>query len=250
MTSLLDTIPLVSVITPTRAEPARMGWFHELWTSLQSNRVKWEWVVVVDGGESANIPIRVAGDERVRVVSLSRSHGAASARNVGLEVARGDYVTSADDDDLLPTGSLDVRANALLSNPTVDWVGGQLDDLSVDGIVSTWECPAGVGYRQAGEILGLWEDPTLPPPLGPTTMMIRSDTLRKVGGWQGLPQGEDLGMMMALTAVSDGLMLPDSVYIYRKHPGQSMETPAFDELEQLVRTVAIRRARLLREPLP
>lgn len=167
MTSPLETIPLVSAITPTRAEPDRMGWLRELWGSLQMNSIRWEWIVVVDGGDSSIIPTSVVGDERVRVVPLSRSHGAASARNVGLEVSRGDFVTSADDDDLLPPGSLDVRAKVLLSNPAIDWVGGQLDDLSADGVVSTWECPAGVGYRRAGEILECWDDPTLPPPIGP-----------------------------------------------------------------------------------
>jgi CDP-glycerol glycerophosphotransferase len=56
---------------------------------------------------------RAARDPRLRVVRLSRNHGAGHARNVGLERATGDYVWFVDGDDFFADGGLAAVAEAL-----------------------------------------------------------------------------------------------------------------------------------------
>ena len=55
---------------------------------------------------SSEIIDRFAADERVRVIRQDRNRGAAVARNVGLDAARGEFVQFVDADDLLPPDAL------------------------------------------------------------------------------------------------------------------------------------------------
>jgi hypothetical protein len=59
-----------------------------------------------------------------------------------------------------------------------------------------------------------------------------------VGGWMGLPQGEDIGMMIAVTSTAPGIIVDSYVYHIRIHPGQMTKTTWFDELELLSRNAA------------
>lgn len=59
----------------------------------------WECVVLNDGGESVTALTQT--DDRFRELSLPRSIGPYPARNIGLRVAKGEYITYLDDDDWL-----------------------------------------------------------------------------------------------------------------------------------------------------
>ncbi len=54
----------------------------------------------------------------------------------------------------------------------------------------------------------------------------------------GLPQGEDIGMMIAVTSTAPGIIVDSYVYHIRIHPGQMTKTTWFDELELLSRNAA------------
>lgn len=62
--------------------------------------------------------------------------------------------------------------------------------------------------------------------------------LKRVGGWMGLPQGEDLGMMIAVTSTAPGVLIADYVYHIRLHVGQMTKAAWFDDLELLSRRSA------------
>lgn len=47
-------------------------------------------------------------DKRIKVYHLEKNSGAANARNVGLEKAKGEFITFADSDDILPPTSLEI----------------------------------------------------------------------------------------------------------------------------------------------
>lgn len=235
--------PAVSVLTPTRLSPARLGFLAQLHADLSASAVAWEWVIAVDGVCERPVPAAIEADPRVRVLRIGRPVGAAHARNLALGIVRGRYVTSVDDDDHLPRGSLEQRLHEI-AVPRLGWVAGRLADLR-DGVLSPWECAVSPGAKAPGDVWRSWSCPCLEFPLGPTTLLVEADLLRSVGGWQGLPQAEDFGMVLAVTGRARGVMLGDVVYAYRRHPEQFTAQPGFVELEPLVRYITYERGRLL-----
>ncbi len=74
-------------------------------------------VIAVDDGSPDRcgeiLAARARADPRLRVEHRARSAGPGAARNVGLALARGDYVWFVDPDDVLPSGSLPAVARAI-----------------------------------------------------------------------------------------------------------------------------------------
>jgi hypothetical protein len=69
----------------------------ELNQSLSHNRYPFGHVIVIDGNPEGTIPEELAG--RAAVLRSPWPIGQAEARILGLVVAKGSWVTSADDDD-------------------------------------------------------------------------------------------------------------------------------------------------------
>jgi glycosyltransferase involved in cell wall biosynthesis len=225
---------LVSVITPTRLSPDRLDMLVELHQSLHLNHCEIEHVIVVDGNNPDTIPLEVR--KQATVLGSSRSIGQAACRNLGLAVARGAWVTSADDDDLLPPHSIDQRLQAIADHPNALWAAGYLKENSDD---EPQIMPA--GPCAPGDVWRAWPTPKHNIPLGPTSLLVETNLLKRVGGWMGLSQGEDLGMMMAVTCTAPGILIDSYVYYYRMHGNQMTKSPWFDDLELLSRTCAWQR---------
>ena len=221
----------VSVITPTRLLPDRIGMLVELNQSLSNNNCIVEHVIVIDGAAKTNLPTDLCPN--TTIIATARPIGQAAARNLGLAVARGDWITSADDDDWLYPHSLDKRLAAIKSDRNALWCAGYCtDDCKLDpGIIAA-------GVSSAGDVWRAWPTPKANIPLGPTTLLVDVNLLRSIGGWMGLPQGEDIGMMMAVTSSAPGIIIDSYVYHIRLHPGQMTKTAWFEELELLSRKAA------------
>jgi glycosyltransferase involved in cell wall biosynthesis len=228
----------VSVITPTRLHPERVPMLLELHHSLLTNHCTVEHVVVVDGNPQAPIPAELRDNATVYVVP--KAVGQAAARNFGLCLAQGEWITSADDDDLLPSGSIDRRLEALAAHPDCLWSAGYLTEPE-----RRHQEILQPGPLAPGDVWRAWPSPDQPIPLGPTSLLIQRDLLRRLGGWMGLCQGEDLGMLMAVTGTAPGVLIDAWVYHYRMHPGQMTKAPDFARLESLCRQCAWQRGEQL-----
>lgn len=206
--------------------------------SLSANHCQIEHVIVVDGSSIESLPQELAAN--ATVISTGRPIGQAAARNLGLFMARGDWITSADDDDWLHPGSIDRRLAAVDGQPGALWAGGYCtDDLKNDpAIIAAGPCAAGDVWRA-------WPSPQDSIPLGPTTLLVEAELLKRVGGWMGLPQGEDVGMMMAVTSTAPGVLIADYVYHIRLHIGQMTKATWFDDLELLSRQSAWERGQAI-----
>lgn len=106
-------MPLFSIITPAyNAEQ----YIRDCVTSVKAqNFVDWEMVVVDDGstdGTARLVADLAATDPRVLLLSKTNG-GVSSARNAGLDAARGRYVIFLDSDDEMPAGALAAYANAI-----------------------------------------------------------------------------------------------------------------------------------------
>ncbi|WP_433894695.1 glycosyltransferase [Streptomyces sp. CA-111067] len=222
----------------TRLRPERLGYLNELHASLDAQDADWEAVLALDGADPALLPAPLAADPRVRVLALPRPVGAACARNLAVNLARGKALTWADDDDVLPRWSLSSRLHHL-DNTGLGWVAGFSADLHSDGSLHLWRCPVPPGRHEPGAVWSYWPTPRHTIPIGPTTIMARTGLWSAIGGMGGLVQGEDY-CALKVTHLAAGELLPQVVYHYRKHDFQLTKQADYDELEDAARLFAWR----------
>ncbi|MCP9886281.1 glycosyltransferase family 2 protein [Synechococcus sp. ATX 2A4] len=226
----------VSVITPTRLQPDRLSMLEELNKSLRQNNCSVEHVIVIDGASRDALPAAIG--DHATVIATNRPIGQAAARNLGLVIAGGNWITSADDDDWLYPHSIDQRVEAIKGQRGALWSAGYC----TDGCKNDPEIVK-AGPSLPGDVWRAWPTPKASIPLGPTTLLVEANLLKKAGGWMGLPQGEDIGMMIAVTSMAPGIVIAANVYHIRLHGGQMTKSTWFDDLELLSRRCAWERGK-------
>ncbi len=115
-----QTSLLFSVIIPTYNRAYCIG--RAIESVLAQTVPHWE-LIVVDDGSSDNTVEIVRGyihrDERIKLVVQS-NHGTGAARQTGIRLAQGDYVTFLDSDDEYAPEHLEVRLRSIQAHPEVD----------------------------------------------------------------------------------------------------------------------------------
>jgi len=117
---------LISVVIPTKN---RCDLLRETLDSvLGQTYPDWEVIVVDDGSEDGTLEMLESfSDERVRFIKRDRMPGGAPVcRNIGAEMAQGEWLVFLDSDDLLLSHALEDRVQMMESNPDLDfavWVG-------------------------------------------------------------------------------------------------------------------------------
>lgn len=105
--------PLVSVIIPCYNAASTLGKTLEAACSQSWRHL--EVIVVDDASTDASADIaETYPDERVRVIR-SEKGGGCRARNIGIRVAKGDYIQFLDADDLLEVNKIDSQIEALIA---------------------------------------------------------------------------------------------------------------------------------------
>ncbi len=101
-------IPRVSVIVPVYNVEA---YLEECVGSIRKQTLREIEIILVDDGSTDNCPKMcdqyAREDERIRVVH-QKNAGASAARNVGLRIARGEYISFVDSDDWADSDYLDI----------------------------------------------------------------------------------------------------------------------------------------------
>ncbi|MEV5282672.1 glycosyltransferase family 2 protein [Streptomyces sp. NPDC006692] len=243
----MSRTPQISVITPTRLRPNRLPYLELFHASLAAQTVEWELVLALDGADPDRVPRPLARDRRVKILELPKV-GAAGARNLALNLAEGDWVQYADDDDAFTAEAFAVRHDYALEHD-LGWVAGWSADLFPDGSTRVWRCPTPPGIHEAGAVWTYWPTPQDTIPLGQTQMIARRELVQAACGHGGLPQGEDFIYVCALTALSAGALLPVVTYHYRQHGEQMTRSPHHDRLDGAARQFAWQSGRQLRAHL-
>ncbi|MDF1517726.1 MAG: glycosyltransferase family 2 protein [Lutibacter sp.] len=93
--------PLVSIITPCFNAA---DFIAETISSVQSQTfTDWEWFIIDDGSQDISVSIIAEfaqNDARIKLLPLKKNAGAAIARNMGIALAKGKYLTFIDADDV------------------------------------------------------------------------------------------------------------------------------------------------------
>jgi len=119
-----DTLPLVSIVMPVYNTEKYIE--EAIQSVLMQTYKHWELIVIDDGStDNTRSIIDTFKDERMQVISQENA-GVSVARNRGLDIANGKYITFVDADDVLPDESLEVRVFFLEQHPLIDIVDGKI----------------------------------------------------------------------------------------------------------------------------
>lgn len=185
-------------------------------------------VIMIDDAspDDAAAMVREAfGEEpRLKVVDNWRRAGVCGARNAGLELSKAPWIVFLDGDDQLLPGALD----ALLAgvSPGIAGVFGAFRhvDESGDDVTSSWladRADAFDRFRQRHLDVALLPRRTFNPP--PGGMLLSSDALREVGGWDegasGVGRSEDFEVVMRVATKGDIALVETEVLRYLQRDG-------------------------------
>jgi len=121
---MLNDNPLVSIITP--AYNAEQYIAEAIQSVLDQTYTHWE-LLIIDDGSTDNTASIIARFDDKRIKQIKQKNlGVSSARNKGLTLAQGQYITFLDSDDSLPLRSLELRARYLNDHLDTDAIHGAI----------------------------------------------------------------------------------------------------------------------------
>jgi len=211
--------PRATVVIPTRDRPVMLA--GALASALGQRDVDLE-VVVVDDGSSPPVADSVSADERVRVVRHASPRGVSAARNTGIESARGPWIAFLDDDDLWAPDKIASQL-AVVEVAGAVWV--YAGDVTVDENLHVVSGAPPPPPEEVVASLSAYNSM----PAGASNVVVRSDALRAVGGFDpGLKTSEDWDMWIRLARrCGPPAVVPRPLVACRMHPGAAsadMET--------------------------
>lgn len=200
-----------------------------------------EWLVQEDG-EAPALADRVGG---ARHACNGARLGIAATRNLALARATGELVQNLDHDDVLLPHALATLISRFEEHP-VHWAVMSADDLLPDGTRRPFPPDLPHGPVRPGEVNRWAEERGGNWPLHGGGLAARTETLRALGGWTGVPVDDELGALVALSELTQGWHDHEVTWLYRKHPAQTTNRSLYPGLEDTGRRIALQRAKALR----
>ncbi|MGP3977255.1 glycosyltransferase family A protein [Streptomyces sp. 8N114] len=216
----------VDVVTAVHA--AYASFLPNLWKSLrEQTHPRWTWWVEIDGAADEVTEVLTGCgavlDPRVRIGAHGGAAlGPAIVRNLALHRGQAPYVQTADADDELEPEALTRLVAALAEHPGAGFALGQARDLLPDGRLREVPLPLAPGPLERGTLAAHWvttEDTYLLPAVPAAALYIR-DLVTVLGGWQAAAGMEDTALLMAASAATPGVLIPQATLRYRRHAEQ------------------------------
>ena len=247
-------MPLLSVITAVHS--GRQEYLREAAVTVLDQELPEEWEMEwliqedFDEPEMEGLVEQIAErDARVRYAANRTTLGPGGTRNLALWRAHGDLVRTFDSDDLLLPGAIGHSLEAFGEHPDVHWSAGRTENLRLDGTRDPYlASPLPYGYVAPGVLNRVMAETGLCP-IHCAGLTMRISTLRAVGGWVGLPVGEDVSMISPIAEIFPGWHDSAITWLYRRHPGQITNEMPYDFWRSLGETAAEQRLTGLREVL-
>lgn len=212
-------MPKVSVVLP--AYNAEVFIRETIASICAQSFTDFEIIVVDDGSVDATAVIAAALDPRVRVVQ-QRNQGIATARNVGVAHAKGEWIAFMDHDDLWHPGKLQAQCKLLEQDPGCGIVYGEFlrwnprvppgfPDETID---SGRIVPDLSGFVLAKLVQTNW--------VLLSTAVIRRSVFDKVGYFDPtMPPADDWDFVLRAAEHVRFTKLEQPLVLYRVHPGQT-----------------------------
>ena len=148
--------PLLSIISPVYNVETYLNRCVE--SVLDQSYDNMELILVDDGSTDGSLSLCnewAARDNRVVVIHQG-NRGVSSARNAGLDTAKGEYITFVDPDDFLEADTYPVNMRYLLEHPEVDFIQFPYCHYVNDDDISYYHKPAPALLQGKEEIFRNW----------------------------------------------------------------------------------------------
>ena len=206
--------PLISVITPVFDTPLQR--LEEAIESVLAQAYEnWELLLIDDGSTSADLlralPLLAARDRRIILKSLGKHEGISAASNQGLALARGEWVTFLDHDDVIELDALFQIAKLLQTHLDADLIYSDEDKLGENGFEAPlfkpdWSPDFFLSYNYVGHLTAL-----------------RRDLVQKAGGFRSqFDSAQDYDLFFRVTEQARGIHhIPRILYHWRRSESSS-----------------------------
>jgi glycosyltransferase involved in cell wall biosynthesis len=193
---------LVSIVIPCFNEELFLA--QAIKSALAQTYPNIETIVVDDGSTDGSIEVAARFGTQVQVCS-KQNGGLSSARNVGVDAARGEYLTFLDADDLLSPDFAARTAAVLSADQSASFVYTQMELFGRETSVSTWP-----EYSVPALLRGNFIS---------ATSLIRSQVFHEVKFDERLLTGwEDWDFFLSLAERGySGVRIDEPLFRYRKH---------------------------------
>lgn len=197
-----------AAVIPVRNRPSLIA---TAIASVQAQTLPLNEIIVVDDGSTDNTPDVVErlskDDSRIRLLRLSTSGGAASARNLGIQAARSRWICFLDSDDSWMAEKHELQSKKLAEFPEAiasftgtrcRWPNRELDI----------PAPASITLTELRQLNYLNTT---------TTAMVRRDILEKIGSFDPqLPSCQDWDLWIRLRRIGEFAIVPEPLVIFNQ----------------------------------
>ncbi len=206
--------PLIAIIMPVFDTPIQH--LEEAVESVLTQAYEnWELVLIDDGSTEADVvrvlPKLAERDPRIVWANLEKNEGISSASNRGLSLARGEWITFLDHDDLLEADALFHLAQLLQTQPDADLIYTDEDKLGENGYEAPvfkpdWSPDFFLSYNYVGHLTA-----------------IRRDMVQKAGGFRAeFDSAQDYDLFFRVIALTNRIHhIPRVLYHWRRSESSS-----------------------------
>lgn len=171
-----------------------------------------QFVIVNDGSTDGTAEYLTSlADPRITILHQA-NQGTAAAANHGLAHIDSPFVARMDADDITLPARLQRQRDFLLANPQVGLVGTQVVPLGSSRAGSSLQLPLTHGEIYPAMLAGRHG-------LAHSSIMLRTDLLRAIGGYWSLNLVDDWDMMLRMGEAAELANLPEVLHHYRVHEG-------------------------------
>lgn len=236
----------ISILTAAYAPTAKYLPATIASVDIQSLPEGWqlEWIVQEDGPEPALAEL-VEHLPYVRYEANNAQLGLSQTRNLALSRVTGELLHVLDHDDVLLPGALTTLVPHFGAYP-IHWAIGQADDLTPDGERVPYASALAYGLLAAGQVNKWAEDHGGNWPIHCAGLVMRTASVRALGGWVASPADDDVAMFAALSELADGYNEPTVTWLYRHHPEQTHRMAKWQAWSMVGRRISLQRAAAVR----
>lgn len=188
-------------------------------------------IIVIDDGSGDNT-VAVAGELGTRVITKNRG-GAASARNEGLKLAKGELICLLDADDVLTEGALDALYGAM-TEKGVDGVFAMAEDFISPELTDAQKAELKPRTAPYGGVL-------------PGCSLIRRKVFDTIGLFDAtMKSGETVAWQMALR--DSGMATAQIPFVTLKRRLHLTNTGRVQQKQEMANYAALLRKRMMKKP--